>query len=195
MRMMTWLAVALLMEGCVSSAPLRFYTLSPIPPASPTTAAHGTAIRVARVRVPPELDRNEIVQRMDANQLRIGEQDRWAAPLDEMIRRVLAADLQARGGRDGATLSVDIQELIGDLNCEVSLIAAWELKGAETGGVGGEAGPTGSADRAPHAHALGGREVIRVPAPAASPCPASALPALMSQALAELADRIVAARR
>lgn len=164
--------------GCASSPPMRFYTLSEVSPSAASPANAAGEIRVTRVRLPGELDRNEMVQRIDANQVRIVEQDRWAAPLDEMIRRVLAANLQSRGGGEtGSTLSVDIDEFIGDASCKVTLRAAWELKG-----------PNASTT-----HVATGKELISVPAPAA--CSVASLPAQMSTALAELSDRVLAARR
>jgi uncharacterized lipoprotein YmbA len=215
MRTAGVVAVVLLV-GCASSAPLRFYTLSEVPPAGAATAPPGMpAIRVGRVKIPAELDRNELVQRIDANRVHIGELDRWAAPLDEMIRRVLSANLLARtntqstpGNAQPATLTLDIDELMGDTTCAVSLSASWELKGATpraagtaTNGTtsGSDSGSnSGSAAASPEptpppAHS--GREVIRVLASSDSACSISALPQRMSQALAELSERILAARR
>jgi uncharacterized lipoprotein YmbA len=141
-------------------------------------------IRLDRVTVPGELDRPEIVQRADANRLRISELDRWAAPLDDTIRRVLTADLAARlppqamldphqpfSGPQPTSLVVDIQDFYGDPSCTVTLRAAWTLKPAR-----GEA--------------LAATEAVETPA--AGPCP-DALPATMSRALAQLSDRIAVA--
>ncbi len=188
-------AVVLFLAACASSMPLRFYMLSEVPPSSASDAPSGApAIRIGRVRIPAELDRSELVQRIDANRVRISEQDRWAAPLDEMVRRVLSANLLSRTTEpQPATLTVDIDELMGDTNCAVTLKASWEIKGAVS------APPTnagGAADtaRAP-VHAVSGHEVIRVAPPGGSACSIAALPQSMSHALAELTDRIVAARR
>src|SRR5581483_3504381 len=56
------------LSACASSAPLRYYTLSEVPAATDATGATSAtpAIRVGRVRIPGELDRNEIVQQIDA---------------------------------------------------------------------------------------------------------------------------------
>jgi uncharacterized lipoprotein YmbA len=205
------LALALIVAGCASSAPLRYYMLSDVPPTTGPAAGPSDAIRVGRVRIPGELDRSEVVQRIDANRLKIAEQDRWAAPLDEMIRRVLAADLQLRASASSnapaaaaraapaassaatssatpaapstsaatSTLSVDIDEFIGDATCAVTLRASWELKPA-----GANAAPAG-----------GGIESIQIAAPSSATCAVGALPAAMSQALAQLSERILAATR
>jgi uncharacterized lipoprotein YmbA len=183
MRIAGGVALVALVSGCVSSAPLRYYTLSEVPPAteasSPANAASG--IRVGRVRIPGELDRTELVQRIDATRVKIAEQDRWAAPLDEMIRRVLSADLQSRASGTSetpSTLSVDVEELIGDASCEVTLRASWELKSTGTS----------------TAPARTGHESIRQSASSGT-CSVGALPMAMSQALAQLSDRILAAAR
>lgn len=169
-----------MLSACASSAPLRYYTLSQIPAASEAATTGGATLRVGRVRVPGELDRNEIVQRIDATRLKIAEQDRWAAPLDEMIRRVLSADLQARGPASGApsTLSLDVEEFIGDAACGVTLRASWELRSA--------------ADNDTPVRT--GYESIQVP-PSSGTCTVGALPMAMSQALAQLSERILAATR
>ena len=46
--------------------------------------------------LPGALDRPQIARRLGPNQLDYAEYDRWAGPLDEMIRRVLAVDLRPR---------------------------------------------------------------------------------------------------
>lgn len=181
-RLWAAVAVTLVVGGCVSSAPLRFYTLSELG-TQDASGSRGNAIRVGRVKIPAELDRSELVQRIDANRVRIADQDRWAAPLDDMIRRVLTADLQMRGVTPGsataAVLSLDVEEFIGDSECAVTLRASWELKGA-----GDENAPPRS-----------GHEVIRVPARGSTSCTAGDLPQPMSQAVADLSERILAATR
>jgi uncharacterized protein len=178
MRSAGGIVLVVLLSACATSAPLRYYTLSEVPPAAEASSATNAApgIRVGRVRIPGELDRNEIVQRIDATRLQIAEQDRWAAPLDDMIRRTLSADLQARGATSSpGTLSVDVDEFIGDASCGVTLRASWELKPTNT-----TTGPTRT-----------GTELIRVP-PSSGTCTVGALPMAMSQALSQLSDRILA---
>ncbi len=171
--------------GCASSAPVRFYTLSEVPPAegSGSASSPANALRVARVQLPGELDRSELVQRLDANRLRIAEQDLWAAPLAEQIRRVLTEDLQARMGARSAgpatrSLDLDIDEFVGDTRCAVTLRASWQIRAPGANG----------------APAASGHETIDVPPPAASACTIGALPGAMSEALARLSERILASR-
>jgi uncharacterized lipoprotein YmbA len=177
--------LVLLLSACASSPEMRFYTLNVVGPQAPSPAqAEGSPVRIVRVTVPGELDRAQLVRRVDANRLQIAELDRWAAPLDETIRRVLSADLAARlppamivsaadSAASGASraLSVDIQEFSGDASCAVTLRAAWALT-------------------PPNGASAQGMEDVRIPPRGA--CATSTLPAAMSEALAQLSDKIAA---
>jgi uncharacterized protein len=180
--------VALLVVGsCASSPPMHYYTLSEVPAATRLTSVDNTMpVRVDRVTIPAELDRAQLVRRVDATRLQIVENDRWAAPLEDTIRRVLSDNLAARlppnmvanpyepsVGEKRQSLSVDIAEFYGDPTCAVTLRAAWVLK-------------------QPDMRSSRGTEEAHVPG--GGNCTGSAgLPAAMSQALGELSDRIAAA--
>ena len=175
---------------------MRFYTLTSIAPETRPQGSSGTApVRLTRVTVPGELDRAQLVRRIDPTRLRIDDQDRWAAPLDDMIRRVLVADLAARlppnrvvdadepslGGR-AQDLAVDVHEFYADAGCAVTLQATWVLAPPPA-----PSGARGSSEQARQA-----REEIEVPS--AGACSGSdTVPGAMSRALAQLSDRIVAA--
>jgi uncharacterized protein len=180
----TVLAVAL-MAGCASSPPVRYHILSERPADTQLTMPQDMIpVRLDRLTIPTELDRSQIVRRIDSTRVQISEDDRWAAPLEDMIRRILTSDLAARlppgqvadpnepasTGERRQSLSVDIEEFYGNGACEVTLRAAWVLK-------------------RPDLPAVRGRELVRVPAD--NGCSgAAALPAPMSQALAMLSDRL-----
>ena len=159
---------------------MHFYTLSPIGGDSANTSGP-PALRVARVTLPGEIDRLELVQRVDSTRLQLAENDRWAAPLGEMIRRTLADDLRARvpaATGEPDALYVDIEEFIGGADCTVTLRAAWNIRPPKA---------TESSKR--------GYENVHIAATGgAGSCQVSALPQAMSRALAELADRIASAR-
>jgi len=165
---MAWVA------GCSSGPPTRFYTLTDTAPEATAPAGVGL-VQVAGVTVPGELDRPELVRRIGPNQLSISGLDRWAAPLDQTIRRVLSDDMSRRvptpvPGRE-YPVSVDIHEFYGDASCNVILRAVWTV-------------------RASHAEASRPvNEEIRVPSSGA--CPGT-LAATMSVALGQLSDRIIA---
>jgi uncharacterized protein len=164
--------------ACASSLPTRFYTLSDTASDATPPASVGL-IQIGGVTIPGELDRPEIVRRVGANQLSIAELDRWAAPLDQVIRRALSDDIARRvpspvPGQQ-RQVSVDIREFYGDADCNVTLRAAWTPKASHP-----EAGA------APAQPAI---EEIRVPSSGACP---DTLAATMSVALGQLSDRIIA---
>jgi uncharacterized lipoprotein YmbA len=86
---------ALLLASCGSSPKTQYFTLAPVP-GSAQRISIPVPVTVAAVHVPPALDRREMVRRTGANSVDIREQDRWTAPLGDMIREVLARDLAAR---------------------------------------------------------------------------------------------------
>jgi uncharacterized lipoprotein YmbA len=182
--MSVMMSVAL--SGCGSSPPLHYYTLTEVPGTTRLPVAENTIpIRLDRVTIPTELDRSQLVRRVDATRLQIVEGDRWAAPLEDTIRRVLSADLASRlpadivanpfepsVGEKRQSLSVDIQEFYGDASCDVTLRAAWVL-------------------RQPDMQSSHGSEETQVAGK--GNCSSGVIPAAMSQALGQLSDRIASA--
>lgn len=80
-----------LTTGCASTPASRFYTLSAASgPAAPSSAL---SIAVGPVTVPAVVDRPQIVVSMGPNQVRLEEFNRWAAPLQNTIARVVADNL------------------------------------------------------------------------------------------------------
>ena len=166
---------------------MHYYTLTETPAPSRLTVPENTVpVRLDRVTIPTELDRSQIVRRVGPTQLQIVENDRWAAPLDETIRRVLSNDLAARLpagvvanpnepsiGEKRQSLAVDISEFYGDASCTVTLRAAWTLKQSDSQSLHGDADVRGSEQDG---------------------CSGSGtIPAAMSQALGQLSDQIAAA--
>jgi uncharacterized lipoprotein YmbA len=139
-------------------------------------------VQVVSVNIPGELDRPELVRRIGPNQLSIAGLDRWAAPLDQVIRRVLTDDIRSRVPAPVAgqqyPVSVDIREFYGDASCNVTLRAAWTVKQSHPG-----IAQTGAVAAQP------ANEEIRVPS--SGECPAT-LAATMSVAVGQLSDRIIA---
>jgi hypothetical protein len=178
-------AAACLLAACQSSPPTHYFALTEIAPTAPRAAVPAQIpIRVERVTIPGELDRLELVRRRTSNQLQIAVFDRWAAPLEDMIRRVVASDLAARfapgtmasanepaAGDPRRHLFIDVQEFASDEHGAVTLHAAWLLQ-------------------TPNASSMRGTEAVAVEAGNAT---ADAVAAAMSRALADFADRIAAA--
>jgi len=167
-------AALVLIGACSSSPPTRFYTLSDTAPEGTPPAGVGW-VRIVGVTIPGEIDRPELVRRMGPNQLSIAGFDRWAAPLDQTIRRALSDDISRRVPNPSPgqqySVSVDIHEFYGDGSCNVTLRAAWALK------------------QSPPASSQPVNEEIQVSSSGA--CTAT-LPGTMSIALGQLSDRIIA---
>jgi hypothetical protein len=179
------LAVTCLFAACQSSPPTHYFALTEIAPSAPrVTLAALIPIRVERVTIPGELDRLDLVRRSSANRLQIATFERWAAPLEDMIRRVLTDDLAARfapgtiasvnepaAGDPRRHLYIDVQEFTADEHGTVALRAAWLLQ-------------------TPNAAGMRGSEEVTVDAVNTT---GDAAAAAMSRALAGFTDRIAAA--
>ena len=170
--------------GCGSSPPSILYALTPENGAPQATPVH--TLRLRRPAIAGYLDRQAIVQRVVDHRIEIVETDRWASPLDEMVGRVLAQDLEQRltGStvftEDGAitadaelTIEVDVRRFDQDGAAELTLVAAVAV---EKGGV--------------HTPLDAGRIEIRQVVPARATT--STLVSAMSELLGKLADAVVA---
>jgi uncharacterized protein len=175
------------MLAACSSAPSHYYVLSALPDAARPTPAGpaGITVAIGAIKLPGALDRPQISRRVGPNQVDYAEGERWAGPLDEMIRRVLSADLRPRlpAGdvlidNDSAapadlTIAVDVARFDADQSGQVTFEAGWEKLGKN----GAVIGVPGSA-------------TIVEPGQGSE---TAAVAATMSRAVAGLADRIVAA--
>lgn len=90
----------LALASCGTSPKTHYFTLAVIPAGAQGTTAITSPVTVAAVHVPPSLDRLEMVRRTGANTVDVSSQDRWSAPLGDMVQRVLSQDLAARLTRD-----------------------------------------------------------------------------------------------
>ena len=92
------LSMPLAFSACTRSPVVEYYVLSPKAAASrPQLQRVNTGIMaLATPSVPSYLDRDEIVERLSDNAVRIHEHQRWASDLDTMIRDYLIAALQER---------------------------------------------------------------------------------------------------
>jgi uncharacterized lipoprotein YmbA len=136
-------AVALAVSAGCGSSPTRFYALSALPqgggPAG-GVARSGPVLGIGPVSVPERLNRPEIVTWVNENMLHLAEFDRWAAPLQDSITRVLAENLSLLLPTDRAAVfpwpsdipidyevRVDVSRLDGTLGRDCSLIAQWSI--------------------------------------------------------------------
>ncbi|MDQ1333084.1 MAG: uncharacterized protein QG552_34 [Thermodesulfobacteriota bacterium] len=134
----------LFLSACGPSAPTRFYLLNSL--AGPDLGKREAAVQprvtigIGPVKLPAYLDRQQIVTRINENELHLAEFDVWAEPLKDNLTRVLVENLNAllsEGAFDaipfGAVTQIDYQvevEVIrmdGSLGGTASLIARWTV--------------------------------------------------------------------
>lgn len=94
---MTIVLVMLVLSGCASIEPTRFYLLSPRANPVPVTGdieKGNVTIVIAAIRLPEYLNRYQIVTRVSDNELELGWQDRWAESLERNFTRILAQNVE-----------------------------------------------------------------------------------------------------
>lgn len=168
-----------LLASCASPEP-DIFALASLPGTTVTSAFSN--IEVRQPGLAGYLDRSDIVRKLSDYQLSTNSQQRWAAPLGDMIGRVLAADLSQRllgssvytetgaiSADPGARVEVDIRRFDPDSSGTLVLEAAYAIE-------------MGSGHRP-----LAARDVRLT---AAAGVGAAQQVAAMSHLLAQLADRI-----
>jgi hypothetical protein len=95
-------AFVILMAGCASTPAARYYTLSATP--IPAATASDLSVVVGPVSVPAVVDRPQIVITTSQNQVQVEEFNRWAAPLQNTIARVVVENLVVLLGTPHVTL-------------------------------------------------------------------------------------------
>jgi uncharacterized lipoprotein YmbA len=181
-----WLAAigaALTMAACASK-PDHFYTLDVLPAGDrPALASPLLHVRLD-VTVPSLVDRSEMVMSTANNGVQILDHERWAAPLSDQVAQTLSRDIERRRsdilvgdrrfdqGKAAAVVKVDIVRMSVARAGHAKLEAHWHITDLDVGldTVGGESFdvPLSGSDYAAVAQAY-------------------------SQALSQLADRLVAA--
>lgn len=139
------LALSLVVAGC-TSAPTRFYVLTPLQVGAAVDGVEGLTLGIDPVRLPTLLDRPHIVMRIDDNERRLAEFARWAEPLDENVTRVLAENLSALLGNEQIVrlpsvravaidrrLVVDVLRFDATPGTEAVLEVRWRLYDPNTG--------------------------------------------------------------
>ena len=174
-----------LLAGCGSSPPTHYYTLEPIPPQQDAAkSALHPPIEVGDPGVPPEIDRDAVVVSAGGGRLDVSSTDQWGGPIGKLIRQCLTTDLTTRlapgsvlapgapAPKSGLrVVSVHVERFIADTGGHVVLDASWSVL------------PAGSSNVIRQGH-----EQISVQGASGG---SDAAAAGMSQALAQLADRLV----
>jgi uncharacterized protein len=136
-------ALASFAFGC-ATAPSRFYTLSATP--APAAAPSNLSVIVGPVSVPAVVDRPQFVVDLGPNQVRIDEFNRWAAPLQNSIARVVAENLvqmlgtprlvssaQILTGDADYRAAIDVQSFQSTLGEAAVLEAVWTVRRTKDG--------------------------------------------------------------
>lgn len=147
--MCTFSLACLLVTGCGTTQPSRYYMLSGI--SQDTTGKTSNQneakvhIGVGPIKVPKYLDRYPIVKRSDGAEVIIDDLHRWAEPLADNFSRVMANNLSLLvGASDVSThpwsnsneidyqIVVDVLRLDADINNNIVLSAHWTINGKES---------------------------------------------------------------
>jgi uncharacterized protein len=137
------LAVACLVSVCVgcSSAPVRYYTLTPMPDKTLPASAATLPIDVRVLHIPSQLNRVELMVRTGPADVTLLDNERWASPVKDEIKQALWLELQHRAGRRAElppaltrlTLDIDVQRLEAELGQHALLEASWSATLPATG--------------------------------------------------------------
>ena len=142
-RYFLWFAAAWLVSigaGC-TSAPVRYYTLTPPPDKTLSVPETTLAIDVRLVHTPPQLKRSELMVRAGPAEVTILENERWASPVNDEIKDALRLELQRRQGRmigvraafTKLTIDIDVQQLEAEFGRYALLEASWNATLSVTG--------------------------------------------------------------
>lgn len=142
MRLQTDAMVTLiaLLSACASSPPRHFFTLDPVPPPNGrlATTSH-VFVQLGAIHMPPVLDRKDIVREDAPNRLTISDENRWGAPLSEIVNQVLTQDLiqrlpqgtvispNAATTQAVSVVTLDILQFQADPSDTVVLDASWSM--------------------------------------------------------------------
>jgi uncharacterized lipoprotein YmbA len=126
--------------GC-TSAPVRFYTLTPPPDKTLPVWETTLAIDVRVVHTPLQLNRSELMVRTGPTEVTLLENERWASPVNDEIKDAVRLELQRRLGRTTGlrpaftklTLNIDVQQLEAELGRYALLEASWSATLSATG--------------------------------------------------------------
>ena len=141
-------AAAWLVSICIgcTSAPVRYYTLTPAPDKTLPASATTLTIDVRVVHIPPQLNRAELMVRAGPTEVTLLENERWASPVNDEIKDALRLSLQRRVGRMTGwrpafaklTLDADVQRFEAEFGryalLEASWSAAWSAAGQRANG-------------------------------------------------------------
>jgi uncharacterized lipoprotein YmbA len=140
--------LSLVLGGCSSTPPTRFYVLSAIADQAPVFTGKGPAIGIGPITLPQYLNRPQIVTRVSGNQLAVAEFDQWGGDLNDNLTRTLAANLSNLLQTDRVSLfpwkdeapidyqvTIDVENFEQDVDGSSVLTAYWSIVDPRSGKV------------------------------------------------------------
>jgi uncharacterized protein len=136
-RKMAACLVAVAMAAC-GSAPSRYYTLDAIAVSGGAPLAHHL-VTVGPVTIPASVDQPQFVTQAGPNRVTVDEFNRWAAPLNDNIARVVAQNLAVLLGTPDVaagplanfvpdyTVAIDVQRFESIRGQGTALQAVWTV--------------------------------------------------------------------
>ncbi len=85
--------LSIVLSGCGSSPPVRFYTLTPTVDAGAPDTGEQVMVGLGPLRMPEYLNRSQMVVRGTGAELEVNELERWAEPLGDALLRVVSSDV------------------------------------------------------------------------------------------------------
>ncbi len=139
------LALMAVLAGCASTPTPRLYVFAPRDGwqkvAVRDVESSDYTIRFAAIKLPPYLDRPQIVTRVSDNEIKVDQFNRWGIPLNQSVVELLGgaiaqelpkayADVVPATSRQspGYLVQVDVLRLDGFLGGPVELIAQWRVQ-------------------------------------------------------------------
>ena len=140
------LSIMLLLNGCGTTPPSKFYTLEAMSGSETTQTTtekqSNLHIGIGPVQFAEYLQRSQIVTRTNSAEVSLAETHRWAEPLNNNFSRILAENLSILIGTDKISLhpsrnwsDIDYQVVINvwqfdaSKQGEVTLVANWSIRG------------------------------------------------------------------
>ena len=118
--------------GC-TSAPVRYYTLTPPPDKASAVSETTFPIDVRVVHTPSQLNRSELMVRTGPTEFTLLENERWASPVNDELKDAVRLELQRRLSRTAGlrpafaklALDIDVRQLEAELEQHALLVASW----------------------------------------------------------------------
>jgi uncharacterized protein len=118
--------------GC-TSAPVRYYTLTPKPDKTLPAPQMPLTIDVRVVHTPPQLNRAELMVRTGPTGVTLLENERWASPVNDEIKDALRLELQRRFSHmkgsppafSKLTIDIDVRHFEAEFGRYALIEASW----------------------------------------------------------------------